>query len=77
MRTFSFVSMAILISIVSATFGYFEGRRQGYIHALIDKMNNTKPKYILTEKEDKQVVWADNINYTGISRTVRKVNLNE
>ena len=77
MRTFSFVLIAIMISVVSATFGYFEGRRQGYIHALIDGMNNTKPKYILTEKEDKQVVWADNLNYTGISRAVRKGNLSE
>lgn len=69
--------MAIIISIASATFGYFEGRRQGYIHALIDRMNNTKPKYILTEKEDKQVVWTEDINYNGISRAVRKGNLSE
>jgi hypothetical protein len=69
--------MAIIISIASATFGYFEGRRQGYIHALIDKMNNTKPKYFLTEKEDKQVVWAEDLNYTGISRVVKKGNLHD
>lgn len=73
MRNFSFVVLAIMISIASTIFGYFEGRRQGYIHALIDRMNNTKPKYFLTEKEDKQVVWEEDLNYNGISKVVRKV----
>lgn len=77
MRTTAYVLVAIIISIVSSAFGYLGGLRQGYIHALIDRMNNTKPKYILTEKEDKQVVWAEDLNYTGISRAVRKGNLNE
>jgi hypothetical protein len=77
MRTFAFVVVAIIISIISCTCGYTVGCRNGYIHALIDKMNNIQPKYILKEKEDKQVVWTEDLNYNGISRAIRKGNLSE
>lgn len=77
MKTFAFVLGTLIIGVVFYTFGYLSGCKDGYIHALIDKMNNTKPKYILTEKEDKQVVWAEDLNYNGVSRAIRKVNSNE
>lgn len=77
MRTFSFVLMTIIISISSTLVGYCIGYKNGYIYALIDAMNNTKPEFILTETEDKQVVWKRNNDYKGISKAIRKGNLNE
>ena len=77
MKTFTFVLVALIIGVVFYTFGYLSGCRDGYIHALIDKMNNTKPKFILTEKEDKQVMWTEDPNYSGISRSIREANSNE
>lgn len=68
MRTISYVFVAVIISMLSFLFGYTVGCKNGYIYALIDKMNNTEPKYMLEVKDDKQVRWTNNENYKGISQ---------
>ena len=68
MRTTAYVLAAIIISTVSFALGYSVGCRNGYIYALIDRMNNTDPKYMLEVKDDKQVRWTGNDNYKGVSQ---------
>lgn len=60
LRSIIVIALVCLIwCVCSYVIGAGIGYRSGYIDALIDMRNNSKPKYILTKQPNGETIWKD------------------